>query len=109
MSIDGADYEVIGAVEIRQGDLSDLDEDRQIDLMREWFLQNYEDPAQSLPYESRKGGYIWIDGGPYDPHDELYRKFGEFVPEGLIATLANELLDLCPEWAAQVDPPDEEF
>ncbi len=103
-----ASQEVNGAMEIRMMDLTEMDAGDQLKLMREWFLANYEDPANSLPYESREGGYIWIDGGPYDPHEELHDKFGEFVPEKVIETLGDELFAECHQWAAQIDPSDDD-
>ena len=103
-----ANQEVIGAIEIRLADLTGMDASDQLIFMREWFLSNYEDPVHSLPYESREGGYIWIDGGPYDPHEELHDKFGEFVPEEVIETLGDELLVECHEWAAQIHLSDDD-
>ena len=104
--LDQAHQEVIGAIEVHITDLAEMDANEQLKFMREWFLTNYEDPANSLPYESREGGYIWIDGGPYNPHEELHGKFGEFVPEEVIERLGDELLHECHEWAAQIDPSD---
>jgi len=46
-----------------------------IQEMHEWFLANYEDPANGVPYESREGGYQYIFGGPYDPMDVLQDEF----------------------------------
>ena len=106
--VDQANQEVIGAIEIRMADLADMDATEQHRFMSEWFLANYEDPAHSLPYESREGGYIWIDGGPYDPHEELHAKFGEIVPEEVIEALGDELLNECREWAAQIDLSDDD-
>lgn len=51
--------------------------DERIIAMEDWFLANYDDPANSLPYESKEGGYLWIWGGPYDAAEEL----GEAFPE----------------------------
>ena len=106
--LDQAHQEVIGAIEVHITDLAEMDANEQLKFMREWFLTNYEDPANSLPYESREGGYIWIDGGPYDPHEELHSKFGKFVPEAVIETLGDELLIECNEWAAQIDLSDDD-
>ena len=100
--------EVIGTIEIRMTDLAEMDATDQLNFMREWFLANYEDPVHSLPYESREGGYIWIYGGPYDAHEELHDKFGEFVPEAVIEALGYELLDECHDWAAQINPWDDD-
>ncbi len=59
--------------------------------MIEWFLQNFEDPAESTPYESAEGGYQWIWGGPFEARDELYSKFGDIAPERLIEEVAEEV------------------
>ena len=101
--------EVIGTIEIRIADLVEVDATDQQKFMRDWFLDNFEDPVHSLPYVSREGGYIWIYGGPYDPHEELHEKFGDLVPEELIEEVADELFAECHEWAAQSDPSDDDF
>ena len=106
--VDQTNQEIIGAVEIHITDLAEMDATDQFKFMRKWFLANYEDPVHSLPYESREGGYIWIDGGPYNPHEELHAKFGEVVPEEVIEALGDELLTECHEWAAQIDLSDED-
>ena len=107
--LDQTNQEVIGTMEIRIADLVEMDGTDQLRFMREWFLDNFEDPVHSLPYESREGGYIWIDGGPYDPYEELHEKFGGFVPEELIEALGDELFAECHEWAAQIDPSDDDL
>ena len=106
--LERTEQEVIGAIEIRLADLEEMDAADQRRFMREWFLDNYEDPVHSLPYESREGGYIWIYGGPYDAHEELHEKFGDFVPEEVIDSLGDELFAECSEWAAQIDPSDDD-
>ena len=100
--VNQAGQEIIGANEVRKADLLEMDAPDQIRWMREWFLGRYEDPAHSLPYESQEGGYIWIDGGPYDPHVELSDNFSEFVPEDVVEILVDELLAEGHEWALQV-------
>ena len=50
--------------DIEPKDLEGLDSSEQVELMKEWFYENYEDPANRTPYESAEGGYIWIWGGP---------------------------------------------
>ena len=100
--------ELIGEIKIPVEDLVQLDASTQSNAMRAGLLDNYEDPVHSLPYESQEGGYIWLDGGPYDPHEELHAKFGEFVPEAVIEELGDELFAECNEWEAQVDLSDED-
>ena len=46
-----------------------------ISEMKEWFLENYVDPAESCPFESREGGYFYMNGGPYNAEEELYKNF----------------------------------
>lgn len=91
------------------GQNSDLDSDdeelineereSQLEMMREWFFQHFEDPAERTPYESREGGFIWIWGGPYDAHEKLADEFSDTVPEDVIEELAHELTRDCWEWA----------
>ena len=75
------------------------DSETQSDVMRTWFHQNFEDPAERTPYESSEGGYIWIWGGPYDAREELMSEFSDVVPEDLIEELATELENECWQWA----------
>lgn len=81
-------------------ELREAKRDRQIELMREWFLARYCDPAHETPYESAEGGYIWIWGGPYYAEDELQERFGGIVDDEVIGALAEDLtLDGNFEWA----------
>lgn len=70
----------------------------QLDVMRQWFHANYEDPVENTPYESAEGGYIYIWGGPYEPFEELEAEFGGIVPEKVIQELADELREITWEW-----------
>jgi hypothetical protein len=71
----------------------------QVEVMRDWFSNNFEDPANSCPYESREGGYAYIYGGPYYAIDELQEMFGEYVKSDYIQELADELDSKCYEWS----------
>jgi hypothetical protein len=86
-------------------DFQELSQDEKIEKMREWFFDNYEDPVERTPYESREGGYIYIWGGPYEAHDEL-SVFSEFVDDDLIESLAEDLSADCPEWTGRESPDD---
>ena len=66
--------------------------------MEQWFRENFEDPVERTPYVSADGGYIWIWGGPYDAREELYKRFGDSVPEIVIEELASKLESECGEW-----------
>ncbi|KDM65488.1 hypothetical protein ACIDI_103c00010 [Acidiphilium sp. JA12-A1] len=89
---------------------------QKLELMIDWFGQNYEDPAERTPYDSAEGGYLWIWGGPHDARDVLYTKFGSLVSEGLIDEAAQEIeAEGTVDWASkptredydETAPPDE--
>lgn len=80
------------------GDSHELDDDEQpfdrdaaSEEMREWFYENYEDPANSLPYNSREGGYLWINGGPFTPLEALGDHFGGEYPWDFIEEVADSI------------------
>jgi hypothetical protein len=71
-----------------------------LDAMKDWFFQNFEDPAESTPHESAEGGYQYIWGGPYDAKDELWGKFGTLVLEAWIDEVVNDIeADGQTDWA----------
>lgn len=98
---------IIDGTEIHLGDFEEMSREEQIETMRAWFLENYEDPVERTPYESREGGYIYIWGGPYDAYDEL-SVFGGYVPDDVIEELAHDLSMDCPEWTSAEKPSDYE-
>lgn len=71
--------------------LETADEDDQKTAMREWFLARYCDPAQETPYNGREGGYLFVNGGPYDPADELPERFSGIVDDELINEVVEDL------------------
>ncbi|MBO8133100.1 MULTISPECIES: hypothetical protein [Dickeya] len=71
----------------------------QLEVMRNWFFENFEDPANSCPYETREGGYAYIYGGPYEASEELQAMFEGYVKFGYIQELVNELQEQCYEWS----------
>lgn len=95
----------IGGESYSLGDFQNMSKENQLEKMREWFFENYEDPAERTPYESKEGGFIYIWGGPYYAREEL-GVFGEFVEDELIEKLANELSSDCPEWTGRESPED---
>lgn len=71
-----------------------------IELMVEWFRQNFEDPANKTPYESAEGGYQYVWGGPYSAMDEIGSMFGDLVPEKWIEEAVDEVQrDGIYDWA----------
>lgn len=95
--------------------LGKMGKKRQRDVMRHWFYERYEDPVNSQPYESREGGYIFVNGGPYDAREELEAEFSPLVKQAVIDELANELEDECLYWThtdsydLELYPEDEDF
>lgn len=73
----------------------------QIKIMREWFFQHFEDPAESCPYDSSEDGYSYIWGGPYEAVEVLFEEFSASVSEDTIRELADELNLESWEWSAQ--------
>ncbi len=84
-------------------ELSSANKKTQKEIMKDWFLSNYKDPSECLPYESREGGYIYIWGGPYDASEELYRKFAGIISEQSIDELVEELEEVTLEWSGNPD------
>ncbi len=80
-----------------------------IDEMKVWFLQNYEDPANSCPFESKEGGYFYIYGGPYDAQEELENEFGHIYNDEEIRIAAEELENEQGVWDWSGIPDDDDF
>lgn len=57
--------------------------------MEEWFTSRFEDPADSTPYISKEGGYIYIFGGPHDAKDELTFRFSHVCSEEAIQAVID--------------------
>ena len=78
--------------------------------MERWFLENYEDPANSLPYISREGGYQWINGGAATPNEALQDNYGRTYPFDFIEEVAARITDRHGiwDWSPIPDPRDHE-
>lgn len=88
--------------------LKRMGRERQKEYIRHWFHRNFEDPAHETPYNSREGGYLYIWGGPYNAHEQLFDEFGSLLPEDRIAEVADEIEgeDGIYDWAPGRDHPD---
>ncbi|WP_316181357.1 MULTISPECIES: hypothetical protein [unclassified Bradyrhizobium] len=73
--------------------------------MRFWFRRNFEDPSIETPRDEGEFVYIW--GGPYDAHEQLWEEFGSLVPEHRIHEVADEIVneDGIYDWAPGPDHP----
>lgn len=69
-----------------------------IQVMIDWFGENFEDPVHETPYNSREGGYLYIWGGPYDAREEIETAFPE-ASEAEIDAAVREIEADGIEWA----------
>lgn len=73
-------------------------EDQKI-AVKTWFLSRYCDPAMETPY-NHDDGYLYINGGPYDPADEISNRFDGLIAEDVFNEVVEELyLEGGDEWA----------
>lgn len=86
--------------------LSKADRETQKRIMRKWFLEHFDNPAENTPYESEEGGYIYIWGGPYCAREELSSEFVDIVPEDVIDELVSELNGISLEWSGKLKSED---
>jgi REase_AHJR-like len=70
-----------------------------VQILVDWFLLNYEDPAEGVPYE---GEYIYIFGGPYDATEELFNQFPN-VSENVIQQAVNIIHHNGIDWVKKGD------
>lgn len=63
----------------------------------EWFNNNYDDPANGVPYMSSEGGYQYWNGGPYDAEEEIQEHF-PFISEKVLQESLNEITAYGTEW-----------
>jgi PIN like domain len=73
------------------------DEGASVEEMVKWFYENYEDPANGVPYESAEGGYQYYAGGPYDPMEELQEQFPD-VPFERIELATDQIYVDGSDW-----------
>jgi hypothetical protein len=75
-----------------------------LELMIQWFRQNFEDPAENTSYVSAEGGYLWNHGGPHDAAEQFHDMFGSTVSEQLIdEAVAKVEVGGISEWASAHD------
>ena len=83
---------------------------RKLIAMRAWFRTRYWDPANDTPYNSKEGGYLYVEGGPYSPREDLGARFDGLVPEHLINQVIDELeSEVGDEWAPIHSQYDEDY
>jgi hypothetical protein len=99
-SYDSTDY-------VTKSQLSRLGRAKQTGYLVHWFRDQYEDPANETPYESREGGYIYIHGGPYNAEEEIRDEFEGIVSEEALKAAIDEVQsDGIFDWAPSSNHPD---
>ncbi|MFJ5591963.1 HEPN-associated N-terminal domain-containing protein [Streptomyces noursei] len=71
------------------------------DEMIDWFRENYEDPAESVPYDSREGGYQYFGVSPHDARDVLQDQFPGASQEDIdeaVEILERESVEWVSRW-----------
>lgn len=87
-------------VGLTRSQLKRASRERQMEYMRFWFAQHFEDPAEETPYNSEEGGYLYIWGGPYDAAEQLGDEFGDFIPEDRVQEVVDYVeRDGTVDWA----------
>lgn len=87
-------------IEYRDDVLAALPPALQREAMIAWFTERFCDPAEELPYNGREGGFQFIYGGPYDPVDELYDRFGDIIDDAVVQSAVDHLhREVGDEWA----------
>ena len=76
---------------------ADFGQNVSADQMVEWFSENYEDPANGVPYETAEGGYIYYLGGPYDAADILWEHFPDAEAD-VVEAAKSRIQDEGYEW-----------
>jgi hypothetical protein len=91
---------------------SGMTQDDAVELIKDWFFSNFEDPAQSTPYESAEGGYEYIWGGPYETRDVIENVFADTASDELINAAIDEIEIDGFEWvpnSRRRRPPDDDY
>jgi hypothetical protein len=79
-------------------DIRGLDDGDAADKMAEWFLTNFDNPAEDTPWD--EGEYVYIWGGPYKAREELEAAFETATETAIEAALKQiEEVDDSWEWA----------
>jgi hypothetical protein len=93
-------------------DFDGLAVEEAVETIKEWFFDNFEDPAESTPYESAEGGYQYIWGGPHSAQDILYDAFSGFAPieaiEEALAEIQVNGFDWVPNSKRRLPPEEDE-
>lgn len=80
--------------------LENLDgRDDRIEAMVTWFHENFENPANRLPYESAEGGYQWLWGGPYQADEQIGDAFPQAAEDEIAEAVEQIQADGIFDWS----------
>jgi hypothetical protein len=68
-----------------------------VDQVYNWFIENYDDPANGVPYSSSEGGYQYWNGGPYDPNDEIQAHYPH-IDQDVLKEVLDKIYAFGSEW-----------
>jgi hypothetical protein len=68
-----------------------------VETMVDWFQVNFEDSAESTPWDD--GEYVYVWGGPHDAREELENAFGEEASEEALEAAVARVESDGWEWA----------
>lgn len=88
----------IGNKSYRLDSLEFKSKEKRAELIHDWFFERYEDPANSTPYNSSEGGYLYIWGGPYDALEVLSEEFEPWLSIETLEEIADELDLSAMDW-----------
>ena len=77
-------------------DIREMNHDDVVEAMVERFFANFEDPAESTPWND--GEYVFICGGPYEARDELEDAFGQVASDRAIAAAIDRIEEEGDTW-----------
>lgn len=79
------------------------DEYKIIEKMKNWFWDNYKDPADGVPYSSQEGGYQYFNGGPYSTYEVLFDRYHDLYDGELIKKAVSEIEHYGVDWVKMED------
>ena len=85
-----------------------MEHENAVGLIKDWFFENFEDPAHHTPRDSGEFVYIW--GGPYDARDIIENVFADTASDELINATIDEVEREGIEWvpnSRRLQPPED--
>ncbi|RFC68097.1 HEPN-associated N-terminal domain-containing protein [Mesorhizobium denitrificans] len=98
-------------VSMPPSDFTGMKKSEVVEAIVEWFFENFEDPAETTPYESAEGGYQYIWGGPYDAREIIESVFEDTASKAAVEDAVNQIQRGGFDWVPnsnRLQPPDED-